>query len=85
MEIGLVYSSKDPRQLKTRDFIKNFIKERGILANVIETDKPVKSPTVIVDGLALTDLRKKPRGEKTSHFPSLKDIAKALEMHAWCL
>ncbi|NOY88590.1 MAG: hypothetical protein GXO93_04250 [FCB group bacterium] len=85
MEVGLVYSSKDPRQLKTRDFIKNFIKERGILANVIETDKPVKSPTVIVDGLALTDLRTKNRGKDAPLFPSLKEIAKALEMHAWCL
>lgn len=85
MDIGLVYSSKDPRQLKARNFVINFIKERGILANVVESDEPVKSPTVIINGHQLTDLREHPRRKSARMFPDLEAIAKVLEKHAWCL
>ncbi|MEW6412008.1 MAG: hypothetical protein AB1483_05975 [Candidatus Zixiibacteriota bacterium] len=85
MEVGLVYSSRDPRQLKARDFVINFIRERGILAKIIESDEPVDSPTVIVNGQSLTDLRDKPRRKGAAMFPDLDSIAKILEKHAWCL
>ena len=85
MEIGLVNSSKDPRQIKARNFVRNYCEERGILARIVESDEPVKSPTVIVNGLALTDKRKKPRSTKAMMFPDIKDIARVLEEHVWCL
>ncbi|UCD63701.1 MAG: hypothetical protein JSW34_13315 [Candidatus Zixiibacteriota bacterium] len=85
MEVGLVYSSKDPRQVKARDFVINFIKERGILANVVESDEPVESPTVIINGLTLTDLRTKPRRKNAGMFPDLATLARILEKQAWCL
>ena len=85
MEVGLVYSSRDPRQLKARDFVIKYIRERGILASVIESDEPVESPTVIVNGQSLTDLRQKPRKTGAAMFPDMEAIARILEQHAWCL
>ena len=85
MDVGLVYSSKDPRQLKARDFVINFIKERGILANVVESDEPVDAPIVVVNGQTLTDMRKKPRKNSIGMFPDFEAIARILEKHAWCL
>ena len=84
MEVGLVYSSKNPRHRKARDFVINYIRERGILARVVESDEPVESPTVIVNGHSLTDMRKKPR-RKGAMFPDLDAIARILEQHTWCL
>lgn len=85
MEIGLVYSSKDPRQREARNFVWRYVQERGILARIVEEDRPVQTPTVIVNGRELTDLRSKPRGGTSEMFPSLEHIAKALEEHVWCL
>ncbi|MEW5993585.1 MAG: hypothetical protein AB1744_04225, partial [Candidatus Zixiibacteriota bacterium] len=61
MEIGLIYSGKDPRQTQARDFVRKYIRERGILARLVETEQPVKSLTVIVNGEALKDQRSQPR------------------------
>ena len=83
MEIGLIYSSKDPRQTQARDFVWKFVQERGILAHIIESEQPVKSPTVIVNGQALKDLRHKPRGKQEPMYPSTSDIAQFLERHLW--
>jgi len=85
MEIGLIYSRKDPHQTEARDFVRRYIKERGILASVVEYDEPVKSPTVIIDGVALKDQRKIPREKKPRMFPSIEDIAHALEQHIWSI
>jgi len=85
MEIGLIYSRKDPRQAKARDFVRRFVRERGVLASIFESDQPVTSPTLIIDGQALKDKRSKPRGEKPRMYPSIEDIARALEEHIWCL
>lgn len=83
MEIGLIYSSKDPRQTQARDFVKKFVQERGALANIIESEQPVKSPTVVVDGHTLKDLRRKPRDKDEPMYPSTSDIARFLERHLW--
>ena len=83
MEIGLIYSSKDPRQTQARDFVREFVEERGILANIVESEQPVKSPTVIVDGHTLKDSRQKPRGKDQTMYPSTSDIARFLERHLW--
>lgn len=85
MEIGFIYSRKDPRQRKAREFLDTFCQERGIMARVVESEKPVKSPTLIINGHTLTDLRKTPRQDNPPMFPSIKDIASAIERHAWSL
>lgn len=85
MEIGLIYSEKDPRQTATRDFLHRYVQERGILAEIIESEQPVESPTVIINGQALTDRRQSPREVASRMFPTLDDIAKALEQHVWSL
>ncbi len=85
MNIGLIYSRKDPQQTMTRDFLLSFIKERGVLANLVETDEDVLSPTVIIDGRELKELRRKPRGRESTMYPTIKDIAEALERHVWSL
>lgn len=85
MEIGFVYSSKDPQQLKTRDFVKRYIKEHGMLAHIIESDQPVNSLTVIVNGYTLRDRRKKQRTKKSTMFPDIKAITRILDKHAWCV
>lgn len=85
MEIGLIYSGKDPRQKKARDFVRKFVQERGILARIMENECEVDSPTVIINGRALKDQRKTPRETKPGMYPSIQDIAKALEQQVWCL
>ena len=42
MEIGVIYSSKDPRQTQARDFVMRFVQEHGILARIVESEQPVK-------------------------------------------
>ena len=83
MEIGLIYSSKDPRQTQARDFVKKFVRERGMLANIVESEQPVQSPTVIINGCALKDQRQKPRDKDKAMYPSTSDIAHFLERHLW--
>lgn len=85
MEIGLVYSRKDPRQAKAREFVRRFIKERGILARIVETEKAVKSPTVIINGHTLKDRRTLARSDRSKMYPAIEDIARALEKHIWSL
>jgi hypothetical protein len=86
MDIGLVYSEKDPRQTRARDFLRRFIRERGVQANFFETKRDVNSPTLIINGQTLRDLRQKPReGQENRMYPSIPDMAKALERHIWCL
>ena len=85
MDIGLVYSESDPRQTKTRDFLRQFIKKHGMNATISETRKEVASPTVIINGETLKDMRKAPRDKNAPMFPSLKEIAAALEHHLWSL
>ena len=85
MEIGFIYSQKDPRQRKAREFLDKYCQERGILARIVESIKPVQSPTLIIDGHTLTDMRETPREPNPSMFPSIKDIALAIERHAWSL
>lgn len=85
MEIGFIYSEKDPRQRKAREFLDAYCEERGILARIVETHKPVESPTLIIDGHTLTEMRQEPREPKPRMFPSIKDIAQEIERHAWSL
>jgi hypothetical protein len=85
MEIGLIYSEIDPLQKEARNFVQRFIRERGILADIIENVQPVKSPTIIINGHRLADQRNSPRGKNTPMFPGLKDIERALEQHIWGL
>ena len=88
MEIGLVYSSKDPRQTKTREFLKRFVRERGILARFVETERPVKAPTVTIDGRAVNCSTSESNANNTNvaaHFPTTKEISRALEQSIWCL
>ncbi len=87
MEIGLIYSSKDPKQAKTRDFVKRFVRERGILARIVESEQPVKVPSITIDGCTVvgSGVVQPKRNGLTTHFPSTKEIARALEKCIWCL
>jgi len=83
VEVGLVYSRQDPRQTEVRDFLMKYIRERGILANIVESEMSVSSPTLIVNGRALRDLRSEPRQGQARMFPDKDDMARALEQCAW--
>jgi hypothetical protein len=88
MEIGLIYSSKDPRQAKTREFLRRFVRERGILARFVETERPVKVPTVIIDGRTVTCSTSESNSNGKSvaaPFPTISDLTRALEKSIWCL
>ena len=88
MEIGLIYSSKDPRQKKTRAFLKRFVRERGILAHFTEAEKPVEAPIITINGCAVTGTTPptKTKDKNTiSLIPSTKDLTRALEKSIWCL
>jgi hypothetical protein len=87
MEISLVYSSKDPRQARTRDFLRKFVEERGILARFVETEQPVKVPTIAIDGCCITHPKTSGKSAKKHSvpFPTLDEIARAVERNIWCL
>jgi hypothetical protein len=85
MEIGLIYSKSDPKQTAATNFVKRFIRERGILAKIVESEQQVNSPTVIINGHYLRDMRTKPRVGSRRMFPDIDDIARALEQHLWSL
>lgn len=85
MQIGFIFSSKDPKQKKARDYIKGFIEQHGILAKFDENDRPVSSPTLYINGMAISDKRKQPRDKDASMFPDIPQIKEILEYHTWCL
>ena len=83
MEINFIYSKDDPHQARARNFVKQFLTDRGVLAKVIESDQPVKSPTMVINGQILTDSRRKPRESNPRMYPGIDDIAEILEKHIW--
>jgi len=87
MEIGIVYSASDPKQAEARHFVKRFVKEHGILARFVESEQPVKVPTITVDGCTIVGSGPTVDAAKNGRrrFPSTKEIAKALEQRIWCL
>ncbi len=87
MEIGVIYSSKDPRQTQARDFVMRFVQEHGILAHIVESEQPVKAPSITIDGCTVVGSGAvQPRKNGlAAHFPSTKEIARALEKCIWCL
>jgi hypothetical protein len=52
---------------------------------VFEQVKPVKSPTVIINGHELSDQRRRPRKPNEPMYPDISAIARALEHHLWTL
>jgi len=86
MEIGLTYSSKDPRQIQTRDFVRKFIKDRGILAHLVENEQPVKVLTISINGCCISDnVYIAAAGKRKVQFPTIDNIARALERNIWSL
>lgn len=85
MDIGLVYSESDPRQAEARSFLREFIKKHGMNATVSETREKVTSPTLVINGETLKDMRQAPREKNAPMFPGLREIAAALEHHLWSL
>ena len=85
MDIGLIYSKKDPRQTEVRDFVRDYIQKHGILASIIESEQPVASPTLIVNGYTLKERRCKPRARKARMFPGIQEMVQVLEQHVWML
>lgn len=84
MEIGFIYSKADPRQNDAREFVHRFLADHGVLANVVEEDQPVPSPTLIVNGFTLTDQRQHQRVvDAASMFPGVEEIRRALERQLW--
>ena len=85
MEIGLVFSSKDPKQKEARDSVLKYIQNSGLLAEYAEADKTVTSPTIIINGLALSEKRKNKRETQIAMFPNRSDMIHFIEEHIWCL
>jgi len=83
MDISIIYSKDDPRQAKARNFVRQFIHDRGVLARFTESDQPVDSPTLIINGDVLTESRGKPRGKQPKMYPGIDEIANVLEKHIW--
>ncbi len=85
MEIGLVFSSKDPKQKEARDSVRQFIDSTGLLAKYSELDKKVKSPTLNINGLSLSEKRKMKRKAQISMYPTSSDMLDFIEQHIWRL
>ena len=83
MDISLIYSKDDPAQTAARDFVRRFVQDKGILAEIAETNQPVESPTVIINGEVFKDMRRKPRTDNPRMYPAIVDIARAIEQHMW--
>jgi hypothetical protein len=63
----------------------SYLRERGVLARVVETESDVVSPRVIINGHEIKDMRQAPRGERAGMFPTIRDIAAAIDRHLWSL
>lgn len=85
MEIGIIYSKKDPRQTKARNLVAKFIREKGLTAELKEEHQEVKSPILIVNGRALKDERREPRLPNDPMFPGINEILQELERSIWSL
>lgn len=81
MEVNLIYSKSDPRQCQVRDFVKSYVKDRGVLASITEKDEAVDRLTVVINGHRLVDNRRSKRDGQA--FPGVEEIAQELERHAW--
>lgn len=85
MDIGIIYSEKDPRQTRARDFVREFIRKSGAAATLVEKTADVDSPTLTINGQKLINMRQQDRRDISPMFPALKDIAEALERSLWSL
>ncbi|MCK4302467.1 MAG: hypothetical protein KAW91_06810 [candidate division Zixibacteria bacterium] len=87
MEIGLTYSSKDPRHKETKALVRKFVRDRGILARIIESEQPVEVPTITIDGCSVIEpVRASGKaGRSVMKFPTPEEISRALERSIWCL
>ena len=87
MDIGLVYSGADPNHLRTRDFVKEFVRDRGILANIIETERSVPVPEITIDGcrVSVARVETSAQGRNTLRLLSIQELAQALERTIWSL
>jgi hypothetical protein len=85
MDIGIIYSEKDPRQTRARDFVREFIRKSGAAATLVEKTADVDSPTLTINGQELINMRQQDRRDMSPMFPALKDIAEALERSLWSL
>ena len=86
MEIGFLYQKNDPQQVKARDYLRRYVRERGILAKIVETNKKVTTPTIIINGHSLKDRRRRARSFKSgqrSAYPTPDVIADALDAFIW--
>lgn len=86
MDIGFIYCKKDPQQAETKEFLCRYVRERGILARIVETDRKVTSPTLIINGRSLAESRaakKKQRRGRSALPPSPRLIAEALDAFIW--
>ncbi|MFQ5499431.1 MAG: hypothetical protein ACE5FH_07145 [Candidatus Zixiibacteriota bacterium] len=85
MEIGVIYSKSDPQQRETVSFVRKFVERRGILARIVEQEKPVKSISIVINGRQLRDMRSGARSGDSNTFPAATDIARLLEEECWHL
>lgn len=84
VEIGLIYSKADPRQSDAREFVYRFLADHGVLAEIVEEDQPVPSPTLIINGFTLADQRQSTRAVDTARmFPGVEEIRRELERQLW--
>ncbi len=83
IDISIIYSSTDPRQELARRFVRRYVEERGVLARITESEQPVQSPILIINGHTLADQRMLPRDLKPSMYPTLADMERALDEHVW--
>ena len=72
--------------MKTRNFVVDFIRERGILAKIIERDRHVEVPRISINGCCVSDRQSQSDNQRSRiRFPSTADIARALEQNFWSL
>ncbi|MEW6050711.1 MAG: hypothetical protein AB1644_06570 [Candidatus Zixiibacteriota bacterium] len=65
--------------------MQRWISERGILADIVESEQPVKSPKLIINGHTIEERRTGTRAQNSPMFPDLRAIERALERHLWSL
>lgn len=82
MDIGIIYSGTDPKQVKARNFVKQFIKDHGITARVVEREQKVSTPLLSINGQSVLSSVKSGLSKR---FPSLEDISRELEEKLWSL
>jgi hypothetical protein len=80
MEIGIIYSKKDSNQRHKVTIIKKAVKNLGLSATIVEGDRVVSQPQLVVNGFDVSGALERPKKDSNNIYDTIVQI---LEKSAW--